>query len=155
MNESQSLDALLARAKALGADYYAITGRPLGVTGEVAEYEACRLLRLKRAPVREPGYDATRKRNGREQRIQIKGRVLGPSASRGQRIGSIKLNHPWHVVMLVIMDESLNATEIWEAARPALTNALRAPGSRSRNERGALGVAKFKSVGRLVWPKAL
>src|SRR5438874_1729828 len=35
---------LLQRAKLLAKEYYQLTGRPLGVTGEIAEYEAVRLL---------------------------------------------------------------------------------------------------------------
>jgi hypothetical protein len=38
---------LLAQAKQLAREYRALTGKPLGVTGEVAEYEAARLGGLK------------------------------------------------------------------------------------------------------------
>lgn len=41
MNEStdaQRVREILARAKMLGAEYYRLTEKPLGVTGEVAEY---------------------------------------------------------------------------------------------------------------------
>jgi hypothetical protein len=31
--------------------------------------------------------------------------------------------------------------------------ALSAPGSKSRNERGALGVAMFEAIGRVVWER--
>lgn len=37
---------LLERAKTLAREYKVATGRPLGITGEVAEYEAVRLLGL-------------------------------------------------------------------------------------------------------------
>lgn len=48
------LQTVLGRAKAVAREYYELTGRPLGVTAEIAEYEACRLLDLKLAPVRQP-----------------------------------------------------------------------------------------------------
>jgi hypothetical protein len=51
------------------------------------------------------------------------------------------------------MDAAFDATAIYEADRAAVIAALTAPGSRSRNERGALGVSKFKSIGRLVWSR--
>lgn len=35
---------LLKEAKLLAREYYSLTGKPLGVTGEVAEYEAGRIL---------------------------------------------------------------------------------------------------------------
>ena len=50
---------ILARAKQVAIDYYRLTGKPLGITGEVGEYEAARLLKLKLAIARTPGFDAT------------------------------------------------------------------------------------------------
>jgi hypothetical protein len=35
---------LIGAAKKIARRYRDLTGRPLGITGEVAEYEACRLL---------------------------------------------------------------------------------------------------------------
>jgi hypothetical protein len=52
---------------------------------------------------------------------------------------------------MVLLDSTFSATEIWEADRVAVISALTAPGSKARNERGALAVAKFKSIGRLRW----
>ncbi len=42
--------------------------------------------------------------------------------------------------------------EMWEAERPAVEEAILAPGSKARNERGALAVRKFKQIGTKVWP---
>jgi hypothetical protein len=36
--------AILSDAKALAREYYHLTGKPLGVTGEVTEFEAARIL---------------------------------------------------------------------------------------------------------------
>ena len=62
---------ILAAVKPLAAEYYQLTGKPLGVTGEVAEYVAAQTLRLELAPPRTKGYDAIRKTSQGEQRIQI------------------------------------------------------------------------------------
>jgi hypothetical protein len=62
---------ILATVKPLAAEYYRLTGKPLGVTGEVAEYVAAEILGLKLVEARNVGYDALR---GKE-RIQIKGRA--------------------------------------------------------------------------------
>jgi hypothetical protein len=145
---------ILGTAKALAKRYRALTGRPLGVTGEIAEYEAVRILGLKLADVREAGFDAVRVRDGREERMQIKARCLLPGCKPSQRIGRIELGKPWDVVLLVLLNEDFEATAIYEAGRAALEAALTAPGSKSRNERGALGVNKFKAIGRKVWPPA-
>jgi hypothetical protein len=49
------------------------------------------------------------------------------------------------------MDEHLNATAIYEADRTPAIEAITKPGSKARNERGALPVSKFISIGRKVW----
>src|SRR5258705_153650 len=67
---------VLRKAKLLAQRYRALTGKPLGITGEVAEYEAARLLRLKLTPARNAGFDATECKNGSVRRLQIKGRCL-------------------------------------------------------------------------------
>lgn len=55
------LAQLLGEVKALAREYYELTdGRSLGVTGQVAEYEAVRLLGVSLAPVRQKGFNATR-----------------------------------------------------------------------------------------------
>lgn len=151
MAKRMSAESLLREAKLIAREYYRLRGRPLGITGEVAEFEAVRLLGLRLAPVRQPGYDTWRQKDGRRERIQVKGRVILPGAKPGQRLGRIDLTKPWDTVLLVLLNESYEATEIIEAKRAAITRALTTPGSRSRNERGALGITKFRSIGRVVW----
>jgi len=142
---------LLASAKAIAADYYATTGKPLGVTGEVAEYEAARILGLELTAARQAGYDAIERRDGAERRLQIKGRCLQENCKPGQRLGSIRQQHDWDAVLMVLLDQKFEATEIWEAERAAVVAALEAPGSVARNERGALAVSKFKAIGKVRW----
>jgi hypothetical protein len=149
----RGVQEILAEACLLAREYYQTTGRPLGITGEIGEYEAARLLSLTLAPAREPGYDAADS-NGRK--YQIKARVLSFAEGKtnpGQKLGSIRLNHPWDAVLLVLMNQSFETIEIWEAERNEIALALAAPGSKARNIRGALSVTKFRSIGRKVWPK--
>jgi hypothetical protein len=54
---------------------------------------------------------------------------------------------------MVLLDINFDAIAIYEAERQAVLDALAAPGSKARNERGALAVSKFKSIGRLRWRK--
>jgi hypothetical protein len=150
---SQQLLDLLSEAKRLAREYRHLTGRPLGITGEIAEYEAARLLGVELSPVRQSGYDATRSTPEGKQRLQIKGRYILPDAKRGQRIGRIDRTKEWDAVLLVLLDENLDTTAIYEADRAPVIEALAATGSRARNERGALGVSKFKAIGRKVWPR--
>ena len=87
MDAAKRILEILSAAKKLAQEYRALTGKPLGVTGEVAEYEAARLLGVELTPARHAGYDAVRKADGR--RFQIKGRCLLPGYKPGQRLGSI------------------------------------------------------------------
>jgi hypothetical protein len=68
--DAEQLFELLGSVKPLAARYYRLTGRPLGITGEVAEYEAARLLGVELSPVRQSGYDATRQVGRRKRYLQ-------------------------------------------------------------------------------------
>ena len=146
----EEIGEVICAAKKAAKRYYQLTGRPLGITGEVAEYEAARLLELDLEKVRQAGYDATRKDGSK---AQIKGRrILGGSQSG--RLGSIKLDKEWDVVVLVLLDENFDPIEIYQAQRPEITKALKEPGSKARNERGQLSISKFKSIaGDPVWSR--
>ena len=148
MNE---IAGILADAKALAKKYRKLTGKPLGITGEVAEFSAAKILGLKLAGARQSGYDAIRDENGRKIKIQIKGRCIPANAKPGQRLGSILLDKEWDTVLLVLMDEDLEVLSMYEATRSVIESALLAPGSKARNERGALAVSKFKTIGHEVW----
>ena len=153
MNPQQTakIDELLTTARELARQYRELTGKPLGITGEVAEFEAARLLALQLAPVRQDGYDATETVGSITRRLQIKGRCLAPGANPGQRVGTIQSNKPWDAVLLVLLDLEYRATAIWEADREPVLKALAVPASKARNERGALSIAKFKQIGTLRW----
>lgn len=145
---------ILAEAKKLAQRYRLLTGKPLGITGEVAEYEAARILKVALTPARQAGYDATETRDGQVFRLQIKGRCVLEGSKPGQRIGSIDIKKEFDAVLLVLLDGNFEATAIYEAPREEVIAALTKPGSKSRNERGALGVSKFKSIGRVRWQRA-
>src|SRR6266542_2153770 len=145
-DQSGRILEVLRAAKSLAQEYRRLTGKPLGITGEVAEYEAARLLGVELTPARQAGYDATEVVDGLVRRLQIKGRCLLPNCKPGQRLGSIDIKKDWDAVLLVILDEHFDATAMYEADRPAVISAITAPGSKARNERGALSVSKFRSI---------
>jgi hypothetical protein len=154
-NDRQRVLDLLMQAKKLAKEYRAVNGRPLGITGEVAECEAMRVLGVELAPVRQSGYDATETSSGLVRRLQIKGRCLFDGAKPGQRLGSIDINKEWDAVLLVILDENLDALAIYDGQRDAILTALLVPGSKARNERGALTISKFKSISTLRWSRTM
>lgn len=69
---------------------------PIGITGEVAEYEAVAALKLEPARVRQTGYDA----------LDAEGR-----------------DH-WDYGVLVLMDENFKPYGIWRAAKEAIRAAM-------------------------------
>ncbi len=142
---------ILSEAKQLAQEYRQLTGKPLGITGEVAEYEAARVLGVDLMTARQAGYDATEVQDGVLRRIQIKGRCLLPDSKPGQRVGAIDTTKEWDSVLLVLLDVNFEATAIFEADRDAVLAALAVPGSKARNERGALAVSKFKQIGKTRW----
>jgi hypothetical protein len=149
--DTVQIGRVIARAKVVARRYRALTGKPLGITGEVAEWEAARLLGLTLAPARQTGFDATEVRVGRRYRLQIKGRSIRGKGSPGERTPAFSLKKSWHAALLVILDENLEPKEIHRATRSAVEKALRRPGSKARNERGQLGVRQFICIARRVW----
>lgn len=147
--------AVLADAKRVARKYYALTSKPLGITGEVAEYEAARILGVELTAARQPGYDAIERVDGSIKRLQIKGRCLRQDYKSGERLGSIRLDHEWDAVLMVLLNRDFEAFEIYEAQRPQIEAALTAPGSKARNVRGALAVSKFKAIGELRWNRSV
>lgn len=151
-NHAERVREILAKVKLLAAEYYRLTGKPLGVTGEVAEYIAADLLNLELVPPRTAGYDAIRRTKDGIQHIQIKGRAYGDDATSSQRMGTIKKGAACDAVVLVLMDnKTLDPREIWEAPMTAVDQRLLMPGSKAR-DRGALGVPEFKRMAKRVWP---
>lgn len=151
-SNAERLLSILERAKSAAIDYYRLTGKPLGVTGEIGEYVAAKLLALDLCTARSAGFDAT---DNRGRRIQIKTRAVGSGRRLRGQVGSIRLDHEWDVVMLVLLTNSFDPIAIYEANRQDVEAALLLPGSKARNERGSLAISKFKSIGQKIWPSEM
>lgn len=149
--KKRSLENILSDVTRIAVEYYELTGKPLGVTGEVAECMAAAKLDLVLAPARSSGFDAYRTVDRHRQKIQIKGRWKKHGSSWG-RVSSIDITKDFDSVMLVLMRGPYDLFEIWEASRAAVIDRLTVPGSKARNERGSMGVSQFKSIGTRVWP---
>ncbi|MEM8757903.1 MAG: hypothetical protein AAGF47_08995 [Planctomycetota bacterium] len=140
---------VLSVARLLASRYRELTGRPLGITGEVGEAAAASLLKLRLAPHLQDGFDAI---DSDGKKVQIKTRCLEPSAKLIQRLGGIKLESEWDYVLFVRLDPGYNTVAIYRADRGPLEAALSAPGSKARNERGQLQVRQFLAIATEVWP---
>jgi hypothetical protein len=143
-------DKLIAQARQLAAEYRRTMGKPLpGISNEIAEHDAVRLLALEADSSPEVGWDAVDPQTGR--RIQIKSRTIFDESKGGERIGQLKLNQDWDSVVLVLMDADYEPYEIYEALREDLEEFVDA--SSGRSKRGAMSVARFKVIGELVWDR--
>src|ERR1700687_1681225 len=155
-DSADRIKQILATVKPLAAEYYQLTGKPLGVTGEVAEYVAAEKLNLMLTPARNSGHDAIRKTPKGDVRIQIKGRAFGKDPKPSQRLGRIKEGADCDTVLLVVLDNAtLEPVGMWEARYDEIIARLKEPGSKARNERGALSVGDFKRLAKTVWLKTV
>ncbi len=145
-------DKLIGQARLLAAEYRRTMGKPLpGVSSEIALHDAIRLLKLEPVDGTVGGYDAIDPRRS-DLRVQIKSRTIFDESKSGQRIGQIKVEQPWDVVVLVLMDEEYEPYEIYEAERDELLEYMQ-ESSTGRSKRGALSIARFKIIGQLVWTR--
>ena len=141
---------VLAEVKALAVEYHELTGKPLGVTGEIGEFEAAEIMGLELEEARSAGYDA-RRHKGPYRRVQIKSRWKREGKKWG-RVSRIDTSKEFDSVMLVLMHGEYEVHEIWEAGRDTVIERLTAPCSKARNERGQMGVSQFKAIAKKVWP---
>lgn len=77
-----AVDKLISEARQLAAEYRRATGQPLGISGEIAQHDACHLLDLEPTTNRSDGFDAIGRGTRQGQRIQIKGRVIFNEAKK-------------------------------------------------------------------------
>lgn len=149
-----AIDKLITEARRLASEYHKATGKPLaGVSAEIAEYDAARLLALDLCSPKVAGYDAVGKGARAGKKIQIKGRTIFDERKKGQRIGQLKAEQDWDAVVLVLMDENHEPYEIYEASRADLLAELAKDTQSNRSKRGAMSVAKFKYLSQLVWTR--
>ena len=148
--DHETIGAILSHAKRAAVEYQKLTGKPLGITGEVGECIAAQLLGLDLGKARTPGYDAIDK-HGR--RIQIKcRRVVKGRKGKSQRIGAVRFRYAFDIVMLVIIDDTFEPVAIYEADAASVQRILELPGSKARNERSAMSVSAFRRSAIQVWP---
>ena len=141
--------SLLEKAKALAIEYRNLTKKPLGITGEVAEYEAARILGYEICEARTCGYDLI---DHKGKKVQVKGRVILNKKS-GQRVPSIKHeNKEWHYTLLVLLNEEYEVQMIYKAARKPIIEFLDATDSKARKERRSMSISQFKKLaGEPIW----
>ncbi|MDJ0387993.1 hypothetical protein QMO56_07685 [Roseomonas sp. E05] len=139
MTKDRCQREILAAVKPLAIAYHRCTGKPLGVAGEIAEYEAAGKLQLRLTDARNKGYDAQRGEEG----IQIKGRVLDDRDTNRRRVP--KLDPETLCDTVLLEPDTLEAREIWEVPFSDVKVALMKPGSKVR-AKGSLRVGEFRKL---------
>lgn len=148
-----AIDKLIAETRRVAAEYRRSTGQTLPVSGEIAKYDAARLLGLNACEQRTDGVDAIGREDDQDCRYQIKARVITEGKKSGARLGQLNPDGAWDRVLLVIMNTDYEPCEIYAADREAILDALDTSAGSRRSNRGALSVAKFKIISELVWTR--
>lgn len=142
------VDKLMTEARRLAADYHKATGQTLPLTNEIARHDAMRLLKLVPPTEVMAGVDAHGQGDDADQRYQIKGRVQFADSKTRARVGQLNMDGQWTRVVLVLLNEEYQPVELIEVTRTDIQNALQ---SVKPNKRGAMTVAKFRTLGKTVW----
>jgi hypothetical protein len=148
-----AFDKLINETRRLAVEYRKATGKPLAVTGELARHDAARLLDLELVEEPGSGYDAVGRGEREGLRIQVKGRAIFDDERSNQRIGQLRRDRDWDLLMLVLMDEAFEPVEIYEAEREVIDENLAETTDSRRAKRGAMSIARLKIIGRLVWSR--
>lgn len=141
------LSEIIRRAKEVARDYYALTGKPLGITGEIGEYEAARLFDMELAEARMAGFDAI-KPDGTK--VQIKTRYLSEEDENKRRVPAIKMDYDWDTAMLVLLNEDFEVRSIYEVTRDAFSKGISSSTDKT-TLKGAPNIRIFKQFSQKVW----
>ena len=108
MLDSAFLDQLIEHIIPLAIEYRRRFGKSLGITGEVGEYKASRLLKLERASGNiNEGFDAIDPKN---KKVQIKSRIC----QRSQGRTSVFKNYGFYYALLVLLDDDYEVIEMYQ-----------------------------------------
>ncbi len=139
----------LQKAKHLAIEYKILTGKSLGITSEVAEYEAAVKLNCTLCSARNPGHDLI---DAEGKKVQVKGRVIGDNI---QRVATILENSPeklWDYVLLVLLDEKYELLAIYKANEEDIEREITRERPRGGKPRRNLLVTDFVRISVSVWP---
>lgn len=144
-----SVDKLITETRRIAKEYRLATGKTLPVTPEIAINDAISILEMLPNKTKKTGYDAIYDRDGKQLKVQIKGRAIFDNKKSGYRIGQLKVEQDWDAIVLVIMNAEFMPEEIYMAERDVILDELEE--KKKNNRKGAMTLAKFKLISELVW----
>lgn len=148
-----SVDKLMSEARKIAADYRRATGKSLGIGNEIAKNDACNFLDLEPINDNTSSFDAIGKGERKGLKILIKGRAIFDQKKSGARIGQLKVDQDWDLLVLVLMNEDFDAYEIYEISRDEAITEIDKAAQSKRSKRGAMSISRFKIISHLVWTK--
>lgn len=138
LSDNQLIDNIVA----LSLEYKRRFSKSLGITGEVGEYKASQLLKLKRAPGNiNKGFDAI---DPKGNKVQIKTRIF----SRNSERTSAFTNFGFDYALLVLVSDKYEITEI----RKARCRDIQEKIDSQSYKRPALTIGDFKKLSKLIYP---
>lgn len=144
-----SVDKLIAQTRRIAKEYRLATGKTLPVTPEIAIHDAISILKLLPNNENIPGYDAIYEKDEERLKVQIKGRIIFNDKKQGHQLGQLKTEQEWDAIVLVIMNADFMPEEIYMCKRDIILNELKE--KKKNNKKGAMTLAKFKLISRLLW----
>ena len=135
-------DQLIDQIAATAVEYRDRFNKNLGVTAEIGEYKAAKLLKLTRTEGNiNEGFDARDKNN---KRVQIKTRIL---TKKSQRTG-IFSNHVFDYALLVLLSNTYKVIEIRKTSSKKILAAL----TNQSYKKPSLSISKFIQISKRVYP---
>ncbi|MGE3320050.1 MAG: hypothetical protein AB7I18_12220 [Candidatus Berkiella sp.] len=138
-----SIDKLMQETRRLATQYRQSTGQTLPVSGELARYDATRLLHLTSEFKGTQGPLAHKV-------VQIKSRVIFDDQKSGYRIGQLDLDGGWQMCALVLYESNYEPFVIYIASREIIVESLNKSNLKTK-ARGAMSLAQFKRIAQCVW----
>ncbi|MFC1919870.1 DUF6998 domain-containing protein [Chloroflexota bacterium] len=133
-------DKLLQQAIDVAIEYRRRCNKNLGITSEVGEYKACKLLKLDRAKGNiNEGFDAE---DTQGKRVQIKSRICLRGSERTGIFSSFNFDY----ALLVLLDSSYEVFEIYKADRKTVEDEIK----NQSYKRNSISVSRFKKLGEQV-----
>lgn len=144
-----AVDKLMVETRRLASDYYRLTGKALPVSSELAKYDVSQIMGFRAPEEVESGVDLIASDDWGNKKVMVKSRVIFEKGKSKPRVGQLNFDGFWDLIVLELMNPDYEPIEIYIATRETLEKSV----SSSKNKRGAISVAKFKSISQKVWPK--
>ena len=133
---TNEMEKLVKSIVKVALQYEKITGRKMGITGEVGEIRTCKELSLKLAPPFTKGYDAI---GTDDSRYQIKTRRKSEEKKRRGKVPAFK-NEDFDIAVLTILDENYEIGSICKLEKRELQPFF------PKNKKKRISIRKFQRI---------